>query len=313
LAQPLPEDYSWREVSVDTNSPASAAKGLSKVIREVVAHLGEDRVIGVGIGVPAIINSVTMQIVGSNPLNWSGPAQFGSIIRERVTPPVLVTQRVMAAAWAEHMFGSGRDAHTLLYARFGSGIATGIILNDQIYTGSSYMAGDIASMTVMVTEPNLARTRERDLKSQREGWLQNLVSRDAIVRRTRQLLLARRQTLPDMTLEGICRAANAGHEVATSVIEEAGHYIGIALSNLIGILNPEVVALGGPLTEGGNTLLNAVSHEVQARCSPYAYSAVKVFLSTLGDRAAAWGAASLALQQFLSPTGLPDLRMPLAS
>ena len=318
LEQPLDEPFAWREMKIDTRTPSTAAQGLCRAIKDVIGQLGHERVLGVGVGVPAIINSNTMQIVGSNPLNWNGPSPFGSIIQDRLKVPVLVTQRVMAAAWAERMFGCGQQAHTLLYARFGSGIATGIILNDQIYTGASHMAGDIANMTVIADGFHDGRRDESKSSNATSGlnnevWLQNLISREAITRRAQQLVPANDPALPELTLESVCRAARDGHEIAASIIEEAGRYIGIAISNVIGILNPEIVVIGGPLATAGDVLLGAVSREMQARCSPYAYSAVKLFLSELGERAPAWGAASLALKQFISPARLPEMRMPFAS
>ena len=336
LERPLDESLAWREMQIDTRTPLTAARGLCRAIKDVLDKLGHDRVLGVGVGVPAIINSSTMEIVGSNPLNWNGPSPFGSIIQDRLKVPVLVTQRVMAAAWAERMFGCGQQAHTLLYARFGSGIATGIILNDQIYTGASHMAGDIAHMTVIADvetaesiEPMADRDGQRDgqhvgrkladtavsaLASKHEMRLQDLISREAITRRAQQLSSAASAPLSaPLTLEGLCEAARAGDEISRKVIEEAGRYIGIALSNVVGVLNPQIVVIGGPLAAAGEVLLNAVSREMQVRCSPYAYSTVKLFLSELGDRAPAWGAASLALKQFLSPTRLPHVLTPFAA
>jgi predicted NBD/HSP70 family sugar kinase len=222
-----------------------------------------------------------------------------------------VTQRVMAAAWAEQIYGVGREAGVLVYARFGSGVASGIILNNQIYDGSSFTAGDVSGLTVSTDNPD-----------RRQGTLQALVTRGALVDRAGQLLgcgeyagsavLKTAGGTPDqITLEMICAAALAGDALAHRVIVEAGRYIGVAITNLIGILDPAIVVLGGPLAQAGHVLLAAVREEVQRRSDPYAYTAVQILLSELGELGPAMGAASLALKQFLSPTQLPDIRTPV--
>jgi len=317
LGRQIEQTFEDASVSIDISSPETAALDIAQAINRVIRKLDRKRVLGVGIGVPAIVNSRTMEIVGSNPLNWDArnqPAPFGSIIQQRVKLPVLVTQRVMAAAWAERTFGYGRDlgVHTLVYARFGSGVAAGIIINDQLYVGSSFMAGDIANMGFYST------ALDGEVESNgNAGTLQTLVTRQALVERAKHLIVQRghdatRLVATNLTLEGICLAAREGDSLARQVLIEAGKHIGRALSNVIGILNPEIVTLGGPLTHAGDVLLDAVNDELSRRCSRFALSSVQVRISELGDRAEALGAASLAITQFLSPTRVHGVRTPLA-
>ena len=229
------------------------------------------RLVGVGIGVPAVVNSQTMEVISSNPLHWSGPAPFGSLVQERLNVPVLVTQRVMAAAWAEHTFSNAREAASLVYARFGSGVASGIILNDQLYTGTSNFAGDIANMTFLPHDAGANLVQPVSLQA--------LVTREAITARARQLLLqgvAASSCALDaaggdpqrITLEMLCQGALQHDALARGVIVEAGQYIGVAVANLIGILNPALVVLGGPLTQAGDVLLEAVREQVWRCCKP---------------------------------------------
>jgi predicted NBD/HSP70 family sugar kinase len=328
LMRPIDDVPSFIQIEIDTATPERAAASLSARIKQVVAELGhhargadgslerQPRLVGIGIGVPAVVNSQTLEVINSNPLNWSGPAPFGSIVQEQVRAPVLVTQRVMAAAWAEHMFGSARGSSSMVFARFGSGVATGIILNDQLYTGTSYFAGDIANMSFL---PHGSAT---DLVQ--PVSLQSLVTREAITARARQLLLEGAFPASSaldaaggdplrMTLEMLCDGALQNDALSRRVIIEAGRFVGVAMANLIGILNPALVVLGGPLTRAGSVLLGSVRDQVERCCNRYEQSSVRIIISELGDRAPALGAANLAIQQFLSPTRLPDMRTPLYS
>jgi predicted NBD/HSP70 family sugar kinase len=323
LARPIDSPLSSAEMQIDTSTPERAAIGLAQAIGDAMAGLREGglmargaRVIGAGVGVPAVVNSVSQEIVGSNPLEWSGPAPFGAVIRQHVDVPILVAQRVMAAAWAERWFGRGRTVHSLVYARIGSGAATGIILNDQLYMGASHLAGDIANMTFL---PHGSPT---DLHQ--PVALKSLVTREALVSRARQLLLEGAFTASSaldgaggdparITLGLLCRGAVDGDPLCRKVIVEAGRFVGVAMANVIGVLNPAVVVLGGPLADAGQAYLEAVREQVRLCCNRYAAGAVEIGLSELGDRAPALGMASLAIQQFLSPAALPDMRTPMAS
>ena len=328
LTQPIDSAPAVIQKEIDTATPERAAESLSVVIKDILSEVDypaksagraverQPKLVGIGIGVPAVVNSETMEVISSNPLNWSGPAPFGAIVKEQVRSPVLVTQRVMAAAWAEHTFGNARGTDSMVFARFGSGVATGIILNDQLYTGASHFAGDIASMTFLPHGPAMDLVQPVSLQS--------LVTRDAITARARQFLVegvftsssaldAAGGDLHSITLEMLCDGALNNDALSRRVIIEAGRFIGVALANLIGILNPALVVLGGPLTRAGCVLVESVRDQVERCCNRHEQSSVHIIISELGDRAPALGAANLAIRQFLSPTRLPNVRTPLVS
>lgn len=327
LSQPIPDERSCIKKEIDTTTPERAANSLATLIKEILTDIGcrvegvegngcserhLPQLIGVGIGVPAVVNSETMEVISSNPLNWSGPVSFGTVIQERVRAPVLVTQRVMAAAWAEYIFESAHNIDSLVYARFGSGVACGIILKGQLYTGANYFAGNISDVTLVPYNSAMDPIQPVKLKS--------LVTRDAITTRARQLLLetrfARSKLLDAaegdskrITLEMLCEHAVQGDPLSRHVILEAGKFIGIAMANLISILNPELIVLGGPLTLAGDILLDTIRDQVAQCCNYYERSSITI--SKLGDRASALGAANLALRQFLNPVPLPEIKVPL--
>ncbi len=328
LTQPIVGLPSCIEREIDTATPERAASSVAAAVKSALADLerriGADdqpaerrpRLIGIGIGVPAVVNSETMEIISSNPLNWSGPAPFGGIIQEQMHAPVLVTQRVMAAAWAEHTFGSARSAKTIVYARFGSGVASGIILNNQLYTGANYFAGNIASMSFLPHGSSIDLTQPVSLQS--------LVTRDAITARARQLLREGDFTSSDaldaaggdphaITLEMLCAGAVRNDRLSRRVIIEAGRFVGLAVANLVSILNPDLVVLGGPLTLAGDVLIETVVDQVERCCNRHGHISTRIVVSELGYKASALGAANLAIRHFLNPLRLPDMRTPLLS
>lgn len=326
LGCPLVDAPSRLEREIDTTTPQEAANGIAAMIKDAVAGLkrrpgsggllterDHPRLIGIGIGVPAVVNSQTMQIISSNPLNWSGPAPFGSIIQQQTRAPILVTQRVMAAAWAEYKLGRAQGVNSMAYVRLGSGVASGIILNGQLYTGANYFAGNIADMCFLPHRSPVDLVQPVSLQS--------LVTRDAITARARQLLLEgdfTSSTALDaaggdahaITLEMLCAGAVQHDRLSRRVITEAGRLIGVALANLISILNPELIVLGGPLTLAGSALIDSAQEQVRKCCNAYELAPTRIVISELGDKASSLGAADLAIMQFLNASPLPAMRTP---
>jgi predicted NBD/HSP70 family sugar kinase len=322
LAHPLDTPLSSKQLKIDVSTPESAAVGLATNAQDFISELLTDersplranghtpKLVGIGIGVPAVVNSLTKEIVGSNPLNWSGPTPFGQIIENILGTPVFLTQRVLAAAWAERIFGYGRNVNSLVYVRFGSGVASGIILSDQLYLGTNSFAGDIANMAFLPR--NGAWSNDPPLT------LQSLATRSAITARARELFIEGAYTtssvldevkgnLSAITLEMLCMGAINNDPLSRHVIVESARYVGIAIANIIGLLNPPLIVIGGPLAQAGAVLLEAARDQVQRCVNRHALSEVEIRLSGIGDAGPALGAASLSLKHFLNPAFPPYL------
>ena len=103
-------------------------------------------------------------------------------------------------------------------------------------------------------------------------------------------------------MRAIAEAAEQGDSVALAVISEVGHYLGIAVANLLNVLNPKTIVLGGAISQAGSVFLNVIDEAVKARTVWDQISNTPVVISELGERAMAVGAATqvldLALQDY---------------
>ena len=181
--------------------------------------------------------------------------------------PLTIENDGNAAAWGEFRFGVGSEADHLVFVALGTGIGGGVITQGILMRGAQGSGGELGHVTIQATGPRCACGNH--------GCLEALASGTAIGRRARELaveqpdsalgrLAARRQILG----EDVTELAREGDEVALSVLDEAGRWLGVGLAGFVNIFNPEVVAVGGGVMEAGELVLEAARKEVILRARP---------------------------------------------
>jgi glucokinase len=226
------------------------------------------------------------------------------MLEERLGLPVVATNRAKAAALGEYWQGAheldGERDH-LAYIYVGAGIVAGFVMNGELYVGSGGSAGELGHTTVLPEGPPCACGNR--------GCLHMLASESAILRAVRTK--ARRQpeaelseTLPGtlsmqalgaLTIARLMEAARANDPIVVDAVREAGTWVGIALANVINLMNPSLVVLGGSVAEFGEPFLESVRGEVRQRALWDALHGVTIVPSTLGDSAGTIGGAALFL------------------
>ena len=199
-----------------------------------------------------------------------------------------------AAALGEHWFGAGRNSANLVYITVSTGIGGGIIVDNNLYSGTSGSAGEIGHMTIDV---NGAVCNCGSL-----GCLETLASGTAVAREAiRRIgngeassLTKTRGGIEYITAEKVGQAAREGDTLALAVISRAARYLGVGLANLVNILNPDMIIVGGGLSKLGDLLLEPAREVVRERAFGLPAQAVRVVPSQLGDDAGILGAAVFA-------------------
>jgi predicted NBD/HSP70 family sugar kinase len=270
-----------------------AARSVNELIR------GHDRakLLGVGVGIPGTVDSVLQRVILAENLGWVD-IPFGALLAERIGLTVLLVNRTNAGATGEFWHGNGMGVGSLFYVSIGVGIGAGIIIGGVPYEGANGSAGEIGHVTV---DPN-----GRRCKCGNTGCLETLASTSAIVMRAKERigegecsLLAdwSNHDLERITGKMVADAATAGDSLATSVIQEAGGYLGIALANVINLLNPALIVVDGDLLVLGDVFLTPVRQAVERRAFTIPASAVDIVPSALQHQAAAIGAASVVIDR----------------
>jgi predicted NBD/HSP70 family sugar kinase len=275
-----------RELELDTDH--SAAEGLDAAAELVAQALGDagvdrTRVVGAGVGLPGPIEQ-SSGVVGSAAIlpGWVGVAAAKEMKR-RLDVPIVVDNDANLGALAEAAFGAARDASDLVYIKVSSGIGAGLILNGRLYRGAAGLAGELGHVLV---DPDglVCRCGNR-------GCLETVASSGALVE------LLRRSHSSDVSVPDMLRLAREGDLGCQRVIHDAGRAIGRAVADLLNVLNPEIVVVGGDLAGAGDILLDGVREAVARAALPAAAAACTVTAGVLGDRAQVLGAVALVVSE----------------
>lgn len=257
-------------------------------------------VLGLGVGVPGLVDPTGRIVAVSVPYGWE-QVPIAAMLEERLGLPAVVANRAKAAALGEAWQGD-HDAvaptHHLAYVYVGAGIVAGFVIDGEPYFGNAGTAGEIGHVTVVPDGPLCGCGNH--------GCLHMLASESAIIRAVRAG--ARRHadpaaiegsplaSLATLTIPALVEAANDGNPVVREAVLAAGTWLGIAIANLINLMNPSVVVIGGPVMGFGELLLDRVRDEVRQRALWDALRGVAIVASTLGDTAGTVGAAALYLK-----------------
>lgn len=226
---------------------------------------------------------------------------------ERLETPCIIDNNANAAALAEVMYGAiGGDENgarksepVVLYVGLGRGIGGGLVVNGQIYHGVSSVAGEIGHMLVKENGPRCSCGGF--------GHLEAIASSQSIVRKMSDLAILHPETREAMrriteghaeriTAEQVFRLAAYGDRMAQQVVEEVETYLGIALANIIHLINPSAIILGGQVAQAGDLLLAPLQARIHALCLEIASQSVRILQGRLGTEANILGAVTLALQ-----------------
>lgn len=296
------------QVPTDVRGAEATLESIAEAIRRALSAAGVARgdVLAAGLGIPGKVDPEAGVGILSVNLGWRD-VPVKALLEARLGMPCTLENDVKAATLGEGRFGAGRGRRNFIYLSVGTGIAAGLILDGRLYRGSTGMAGEVGHAII---DPHGPRC-----KCGARGCLEAVASGPAIAARAKEALRTSRPTLlrdwaagPDgqVTAEQVFAAAAQGDPVAQEVVEGAGTYLGLAISQLIMAFDPQLVVLGGGVAQGGDLLLQAIHRELhrQAEESFVFREMLKpecVQLTALGTDVGILGAAALAMPAESNP------------
>jgi glucokinase len=293
----------------DMPDTASVWRLIDEIVGEVTApeHVQDGRVLRVGVAVGGLVDArrgIVRRLHYTNAWN-NFPLQ--DYMAERLEAPCIIDNNANAAALAEVEYGVVSDMEqgyrkseqVVLYIGLGRGIGGGLVVNGRIYHGISSTAGEIGHLLVKEHGPQCSCGGF--------GHLEGIASARAIVRRMLGLATGDTQAreaigqltggqAEQITTGQIFQLAADGNRVARQVIDEVHTYVGIALANIIHLVNPGLIILGGPVAQAGDLLISPLQARVNDLCLHEASEAVRIVQGRLCAEANIVGAITLALQ-----------------
>ena len=247
---------------------------------------------------PGTVNVADGSIVKAPNLPFlSGFALANALSRELKRPAILEND-ANAAAVGEMWQGAARAQQTIVCVTLGTGVGGGIILDGKLWHGAHDAAAEIGHMCVDPFGGVACACGSR-------GCLEVYASATAIVRMAREAKPrypnSRLPTDDELTSEEIFSAGVAGDELALETFRRMGVYLGIGLANLINILNPEMIVIGGGVVNGWQLFEKHMKHEVSERAFPLLADLVRIVPGECGDDAGLLGAAKLAVDRNAKP------------
>lgn len=270
---------------------------ISAGMEELMAGLSQaDTLAGIAVGAPGPL-FYPQGIISTTPnLGWDS-LDLKKGLSRRLGRPVLVDNDANLAALAEARFGKYSHCNHLLYLTISTGIGGGIIINRQIYRGRDGGAGEFGHIIVSPGGP-LCRCG-------RQGCLEAMASGTALARQAQELIsggggrkirdYSSGQGMP--TAREVGEAARAGDPEALLLVYQLAQHLGLGITNLVHIFNPEIVVLGGGMALGmGDLLLKPLTEHIQAHAFSMHSARLPVVLASLGDQAGLIGCAAAVME-----------------
>jgi predicted NBD/HSP70 family sugar kinase len=202
--------------------------------------------------------------------------------------PVTLNNDANFGALGEWVYGAGRGEKNLAFIKVGSGIGAGLIINRQIFGGTTGSAGEIGHLTIVENGPLCTCGNH--------GCLEAFAGGRAIEIQAQKLVESGKRTLlsdsnpKSITVRDVADAARRGDLAAQEILNRSGTFIGIAVAGLINLINPSVVIIGGGVAEVGDLLTAPIRKVVRERSLRASEHAVKITTAMLGRRSTLIGA-----------------------
>ncbi|MFA5794880.1 MAG: ROK family protein [Candidatus Brocadiia bacterium] len=281
--------------------PAQASQGGPALLRRVV-RLAKDTIrnraiLGIGACMPGQIDPNKGMPLAPTP-NIPGWARLP--IKKALSGlglPVHIENDANVAALGEQYCGAGRGVKNLILLTLGTGVGGGIIIDGKIYRGSFCYAGEVGHVPVPIPPWHKVRCGCGNY-----GCLETVASATGVVRRMRDRMhetgeskasCKDRRKSNKITAKKIFDLARRGRKLELEVVKETGWYLGVAIAGLINVLDPELVIIGGKMSEAGDILMNQIRLNVRGRTMPSKSKCPRIVRAKLGGDAGLIGAAAL--------------------
>ena len=266
-----------------TPTPATNLDALIAAIAGLVDRLRENLPIsGLGVGIPGLRNSRTRVVETSPHIPCLRGVNLEERLAESLRMRVITENDANAGGYGEWAAGAGKGLQHMAYITLGTGLGCGLILSGTLFHGFSGYAGEFGHTVVELDG--------RPCACGAVGCLETRVSAKGIVQTAREANFG----TGDFTAEDIYNAAIHGDKTAMGVFQETGRYLGMACANLINLLNPQAIVIGGGVMASGGLLLEAAREETRRRALPPSARDCEIVQSHLWPDAGIIGAAMLA-------------------
>ena len=285
----------WEIPTVTENGGERILPDIAASIRGYLAEhsIENDRILGIGIGVPGPVNAKGVVNKCIN-LGW-GVFNISQELSRLTGFPVKAGNDANVAALGEFWKGGGQGCDNMVFVTLGTGVGGGIVVEGSLLHGAHGSGAEIGHLV-------LNREETEPCNCGKRGCVEQYCSATGVVRLANRYLAAHDapsalRTVENLTCKDVFDAAKAGDAAAQAVFQQFCAYMGEFLGNVCTTVDPEVVVLGGGVSKAGQMLLDGVIPQFHKNVF-HAASGARFALASLGNDAGAYGAFKLALDAF---------------
>ena len=272
------------------DGPKQCLQDADNILRELLEKRGlsTSDLAAIGVGVPGPVIA-EKGIVMAPPImpGWDR-FPIRATLESQWGTSVTLNNDAELGALGEWAYGAGRGEKNLAFIKVGSGIGAGLIINQQIYGGTTGSAGEIGHLTVDENGPLCACGNH--------GCLEAFAGGHAIAAQGQQLVASGKRTLlselnpASITARDVAEAARRGDLTAQEIIKRSGTFVGIAIAGLINLINPSTVIIGGGVAQVGDLMTGTIREAVHERSLHASEHSVRITTAMLGRRSSLMGA-----------------------
>lgn len=251
-----------------------------------------EQITAIGIGIPAVLEPETDRVIWAPNLNGWKNIDLRGAIEAYFHVPVYIEYDGHAAVLGEWWIGSGRTYHTLVDIIIGTGVGGGMILNGKLFRGNNRLAGATGWFQHSINEK----------KTSANGCWESRISGPAITRRAKEitrtdkgLMWMNSATKGQFTSKTLFELAKQGDQAALQLCNQIADEIGMGIANVVSMINPQLVILGGGVGSNCGFLLPRIQNYIKEWAQPISARSMEITISNLGFQAGLLGAAYAAV------------------
>jgi glucokinase len=281
----------YQDEPIETKAhPGSNA--LICAMAERVAKLREryPEICAVGVGVPGLVDFEHGYIhVLTNVPGWKN-VPFKTILEEKTGLHAVIENDANAMTYAEWRYGAAQGKTNVVAMTLGTGVGGGLVLNGQLFRGSSYSAGEIGQMSI--DSDDLEKVGAYGNHGALEKFVGNAQITQHAMKRYAQAGMIKKAE--ECTPKLIAKAAGAGDEIARQVWNEVADWLGTAIGSIAWLINPDVVVIGGGVAQAGALLFEPLERKVHSMLSTVVWEKLQIVPARFKNEAGIIGNAALA-------------------
>ncbi|GAB6098357.1 ROK family protein [Halanaerocella petrolearia] len=270
------------------------------------SKIEQEVLIGIGMAVHGLVNSETGVSLFAPHYNWKD-VPVKKLIEDEFNLPTFIDNDVRAMALGEQWFGIAKKTDNFITINISNGIGSGIVIDDQLYQGFNYSAGEIGHIVVDNDGPRCSCGNY--------GCLESLASNPQIVNRAQKVIKQGAKTkilelannkLDNITVKTVCLAANQGDEIAQQILKEVGRYLGMGIAYLLNILNPEIIVIVGDIIMAQDYVFDSIKETINIKSLDVPAQNIEILSTKLDNQAATIGGVTLVLKELFTGPDLVD-------